>query len=146
MSERATAELARLAECWNLDATQRDALDTLLEALAADDHAPTAVRDPADAARIHVADSLSGLEIAALRGASRVVDIGSGAGFPGLPLAIALPRAEFVLLDSQRRRCSFLERLADTLGLGNVSVVCSRAEATVASRRYSQNKGACRRR
>ena len=72
---------------------------------------PTTVRDPLDAVDHHVADSLSGLESGALRGAPRIADLGSGAGFPGLPLAIALPDSRVDLVESARRKCAVIDRL-----------------------------------
>lgn len=126
MAERALDGVGRR---WALGEQQVAQLEALLSALASDEHAPTAVRDRRRAADVHIADSLSGLEVPALREAERIVDIGSGAGFPGLPLAIALPRAQFVLLESQRRRCRFIESVAAGLGLVNVAVVCARAES-----------------
>ncbi len=68
----------------------REALRAVLEMLASERSAPTAVRDPERGWRVHVADSLSGLEVEALRAARRIADLGAGAGFPGLPLAAAL--------------------------------------------------------
>jgi 16S rRNA (guanine527-N7)-methyltransferase len=76
----------------------------------------------------HVADSLSGLEIAELRSARRVADLGAGAGFPGLALAIALPGAEIDLIESAGRKCEVIGRLASAAGLDNARVVHARAE------------------
>ncbi len=58
----------------------------------------------------------------------RVIDVGTGAGFPGLPLALAVPSAEFVLLDSQQKRLDFLRTVIDAVGADNVRLVHSRAE------------------
>src|SRR5689334_14103162 len=77
----------------------------LLTGLAAEPDPPTAVRDPADALQLHIADSLSGLEVPSLRNAERIVDIGAGAGFPGLALAAALPDAHVDLIESAARKC-----------------------------------------
>jgi 16S rRNA (guanine527-N7)-methyltransferase len=93
------------------------ALLGLIDLLAADEHAPTAVRDPAAAVDAHLADSLVALELAEVRRARRIADVGSGAGFPGLPLAIALPRAEVTLVESNGRRAAFLERAVGAAGL-----------------------------
>lgn len=57
-----------------------------------------------------------------------VLDIGSGAGFPGLPLAIARPRKEFSLLEANRRKCEFIRQMVSRLALGNVNVINARAE------------------
>jgi 16S rRNA (guanine527-N7)-methyltransferase len=103
------------------------AYDGLLAALA-DASAPTSVHDPAEARDVHVADSLAGLEIEALRDADRIADLGSGAGLPGLVLAIARPEAAVVLVESVGKKCAWLERTVEALGLDNVRVVCARAE------------------
>lgn len=100
----------------------------MLRSLAADEHAPTSVRDPARAEQVHVADSLAALEIEQVVRARTLADIGSGAGFPGLPLAVALPAAEVSLVESQGRKCAFLERVCVEAGIVNASVVCARAE------------------
>jgi 16S rRNA (guanine527-N7)-methyltransferase len=76
-----------------------------------------------------VADSLSGLEVPEVRAASWIADIGSGAGFPGLVLAAALPQAHVALVESSGRKCAFLARAVATMRLENVTVVCERAEA-----------------
>jgi 16S rRNA (guanine527-N7)-methyltransferase len=96
---------------------------------AADAAAPTTLRDPAAAVDAHVADALVALELDAVRGAARVADLGSGAGFPGLVLAAALPDAEVALVEANRRKCAFLARAAEAMGLANVAVVAERAES-----------------
>jgi 16S rRNA (guanine527-N7)-methyltransferase len=111
-----------------LTQAQERQLERVLEVLAADEHAPTAVRDTRQAVHVHVADSLAALELAALTEAKHVADLGSGAGFPGLALAVALPRAEVSLIESQRRKCEFLERVCAAAGVENARVVCTRAE------------------
>jgi 16S rRNA (guanine527-N7)-methyltransferase len=93
------------------------AVHALLEALAAEPDPPTTVRDPADALDAHVADSLAGLELPQLRSARRIVDLGAGAGFPGLVLAAALPSSHVDLVESTRRKCEVIERLAAAAGL-----------------------------
>jgi 16S rRNA (guanine527-N7)-methyltransferase len=111
-----------------LSAVQTQQLTALLELLAGDEHAPTAVRDSERAAPTHLADSLAALELAPVRAAEQVADIGSGAGFPGLALAVALPAAQFSLVESHRRKCDFLERMCAAAELRNARVVCARAE------------------
>src|SRR5690606_13290002 len=69
-------------------------LGALLDALAAEPDPHTTIRDRDEAVALHLADSLAGLEVEALRSARRLADVGAGAGFPGLPLAVALPDAE----------------------------------------------------
>ena len=101
--------------------------DRLLDALA-DPSAPTSVHDRHEAQNVHIADSLVGLEVDAVRKAGRIVDLGSGAGPPGLVLAIARPEAEVVLVESVGKKCAWLERTVEALDLENVRVVCARAE------------------
>lgn len=96
--------------------------------LAADASAPTTVSDPAEAIDVHVADSLAALEVEQLREARAIADIGSGAGFPGIALAIALPQARVDLIESSGRKAAFIEGLAARVGLENTSVVATRAE------------------
>jgi 16S rRNA (guanine527-N7)-methyltransferase len=85
----------------------------------------TAVRNPREMVSRHLLDSLSVLP--SLRG-QRVADIGSGPGLPGIPLAIAVPDSQFILLDSNGKKTRFADHAAGRLGLGNVTVVKSRVE------------------
>ena len=80
---------------------------------------------PEDARRVHLEDSLRAVEVAG-RFEGPIVDVGSGGGAPGIPLAVALPEREVTLLESNRRKCAFLERWARELP--NVRVACGRAE------------------
>jgi 16S rRNA (guanine527-N7)-methyltransferase len=101
-------------------------LERILELQASDPTAPTTVRDPAAALDRHVADSLVALELPAVAAARRIADIGTGAGWPGLALALALPTAHVWLVESAIRHCRYLLRASE--GLENVSVVHARAE------------------
>jgi 16S rRNA (guanine527-N7)-methyltransferase len=123
--------LAALADRYGLKAQQAQQLELILGELAADRHAPSAVRDLEDAIDVHVADSLTALDVEQVRAARRVADLGSGAGFPGLPLAVALPHSHIWLVESQLRRCAFLERACRTANVRNAEVVCARAEASL---------------
>ncbi|MDO8211463.1 16S rRNA (guanine(527)-N(7))-methyltransferase RsmG [Conexibacter sp. CPCC 206217] len=105
-----------------------DQLAALLEALADDEHAPTTVREPHDAAGVHIADSLAGLELEVVREARAIADLGAGAGFPGLALAAALPNAHVTLVESIARKCVFISAAAASAGIENVEVVAERAE------------------
>jgi 16S rRNA (guanine527-N7)-methyltransferase len=93
----------------------------------------TAIRERPQQITKHVLDSLSVLPY--LQG-TQVADVGSGAGFPGIPLAIAEPDRRFVLLESTGKKCRFLEHVRETLGLGNVTVVQARAEAYQPEQRF----------
>lgn len=84
-----------------------------------------------------LAESLSGLELEPLRTANRLADIGSGAGFPGLVLAIGLPEARVALIDKSGDTCRFLRRVTSELGLDNVEVVEGEVEG------WSDGAGAC---
>jgi len=123
------ARLARLVARYGLDEVASERLAALLELLATDPHAPSSVTAPAAAVDVHVADALSALEKTPLRGSRRIADIGSGAGFPGLVLAIALPEAEISLVESARRKCDYLDRARAVIDAANATVVCARAEA-----------------
>jgi len=102
-------------------------LETLLDALA-DPLAPTGVHKRAEAKKVHIADSLVALELADVRDARRLADLGAGAGLPGLVLAIALPEAEVTLVEATGRKCAWIEQTLEGLGLVNVRVVCARVE------------------
>jgi 16S rRNA (guanine527-N7)-methyltransferase len=104
-------------------------LATLLELVATEPASITSVREPERGVDVHVADSLVALELEAVRSALRIADLGSGGGFPGLALAIALPDARVALVESVGRKCAFLERAVAALDVKNVAVVDGRIEA-----------------
>lgn len=85
----------------------------------------TAIRDRDEMVTGHILDSLSARPL--LRG-RRVLDIGTGAGFPGLPLAIVEPERQFTLLDSNNKKVQFVRHAAGLLGLDNVEAVHARTE------------------
>jgi 16S rRNA (guanine527-N7)-methyltransferase len=118
----------RLLERYGLDPAVGNQLASLLDALAAEPDPPTTVRSRVEALDVHVADSLAALELPQLGQARSIADIGSGAGFPGLVLAAALPHARVDLVESARRKCEVIERLATGAGIGNARTVPARAE------------------
>jgi len=93
----------------------------------------TAITEPSQVAKLHLLDSLSLLTLADLRG-KKVIDVGCGAGFPGVPLKIACPEMELTLLDSLGKRMQWLETVLPTLGI-DAQCVTARAEEAVSTRR-----------
>ncbi|MDI6689957.1 MAG: 16S rRNA (guanine(527)-N(7))-methyltransferase RsmG [Actinomycetota bacterium] len=88
----------------------------------------TSLKDDRDIVVKHFLDSLSCLVSDKIEGYSKVVDVGTGAGFPGLPIKIARPKIELTLLDSSKRRAQFLIYMVEALKLEDSQVVCLRAE------------------
>ncbi len=105
-----------------------EAFRCLLAALAAEPDPPTTARAPPRAFEVHLADSLSALEIEPLACARAVADVGAGAGFPGLALALALREARFDLIEASSRKCEVIERLARAASIANARPVAVRAE------------------
>ena len=103
------------------------ALEQLLRLLE-DPRAPIAHSTVPHAREVHLADSLSGLELEPVRSAARIADLGTGAGLPGLPLAVALPNAHVDLIESSERKCAFLTEAIARLGVDNAEVICERSE------------------
>ena len=93
----------------------------------------TAITDPEQVAKLHLLDSLSLLTLADLKG-KRIIDVGCGAGFPGVPVKIACPEAKLTLLDSLGKRMTWLEGFLPQLGV-EAECVTARAEEAVVSRR-----------
>ena len=136
-AERALASVTRLGlrlpDGVELTPTAGAALEVIVEALADDRQAPSTVRDPDSSWRVHIADSLSGLCFEQLAKAERIADVGSGAGFPGLPLAAVLPDAQVDLIEATGRKCEFIESVIADAELARARVVCERAESAAAA-------------
>ena len=96
----------------------------------------TAITAPEDVASLHFLDSAALLTLADLKDKT-VVDVGTGAGFPGMPLKILEPSIRMTLLDSLGKRITFLQEVCDELGLQNVQCVHARAEEFAAEHRQS---------
>jgi 16S rRNA (guanine527-N7)-methyltransferase len=120
--------LVRRGKEYGLSERQIDQLAKMLGTLALDELAPTTVRAPAHALDVHLADSLIALNLEVVRNAGQIADIGAGAGLPGLPLAVALPGSEVKLIESQARKCGFIERVVVSAGIENAEAVCARVE------------------
>lgn len=120
--------LERLVRRYGLDTPAQGRLAALLDRLSTDERAPTAVRGWEQVLDRHIADSLAGLELAEVRSALRIADLGAGAGLPGLVLAAAIPAAEVRTVESQQSKCAYIASLAASAGLSNARVVCARVE------------------
>ena len=97
----------------------------------------TAIRDPLAAVRLHVLDSLTAVTVLRAHGLDALVDLGSGGGFPGIPLAVAVPARRALLVDSVAKKARFLTAAVDALGLaGQVEAFTGRAEELAADRRH----------
>ncbi|MBT4584564.1 MAG: 16S rRNA (guanine(527)-N(7))-methyltransferase RsmG [Phycisphaerae bacterium] len=88
----------------------------------------TAVKDPEESWNRHILDSLSLLPVLAKEEAKHVIDVGSGGGLPGIPLAITMPETTFVLVDATGKKADFLKHIVEVLELDNVTVAHARAE------------------
>lgn len=110
-----------------LDDAGRKALKTVLALLAEERASVSSVVDQR-AWKVHVEDSLTGLEVAALRDGGRIADVGAGAGFPGLVLAVALPDTQVDLIESVGRKCDFMNRAIETAVIPNATVLNTRSE------------------
>lgn len=129
MSGDPESKVGALVGRYSLPASATDQLLALLRVVADDPTAPTTVRDPGRIVDDHLADSLVALELDQVRSARSLADLGAGAGFPGLPLAIALPDTEVLLVESNARKCAFIANAAAASRASNAGAVCARAEA-----------------
>jgi 16S rRNA (guanine527-N7)-methyltransferase len=111
----------------SLSPAQRRSLETVLALLAEERASVSSVVDQR-AWKVHVEDSLTGLDVPELREAKRIADVGAGAGFPGLVLAVALPEAEIDLIESVGRKTAFIARAAEAASIPNASAITARAE------------------
>jgi 16S rRNA (guanine527-N7)-methyltransferase len=115
----------------DLDAAARSAIDAHVRFLLAwtDAINLTAIRTPAEVARLHVLDSLAAVPLLRARGASRVLDIGTGGGYPGLPLAVALGSDRALLVDSVAKKVRFVRTVIEATGLERrIAAESSRSE------------------
>ena len=97
-------------------------------------HNLTAVREPSQMVTLHLLDSLS--IVPHVAAAATLLDVGTGAGLPGIPLAVARPSMRVTLLDSSHKKCAFLQQAKTELALANVEVVCDRVENWKPAQRF----------
>ena len=88
----------------------------------------TAVKDPGEAWTRHILDSLSLIPCLSTEEVEHVVDVGSGGGLPGIPLAITMPNVTFTLVESTKKKAMFLHKAVERLSLDNVTIIAERAE------------------
>lgn len=103
----------------------------------------TAITEFEDVVIKHFTDSLSITNYLDENKINKILDVGSGAGFPGIPLKIFYPQKEFVLMDSLNKRVNFLNTVADELGLKNIRAVHARAEEMAADSEHRENYDLC---
>jgi 16S rRNA (guanine527-N7)-methyltransferase len=104
----------------------------------------TAITAPADIATKHFLDSFTGVAVRTWTGRERIIDVGSGAGFPGLALRLALPRTRVTLVESMGKKARFLEEVTGALAIGGVEIRNERAEALARARRDAYDVGTAR--
>jgi 16S rRNA (guanine527-N7)-methyltransferase len=104
----------------------------------------TAITTPADVATKHFLDSFTAIAVRTWTGRERVVDVGSGAGFPGLALRLALPGTRLTLIESMGKKARFLEEVTSTLAIDGVEVCNERAETLAHTRRERYDVGTAR--
>ena len=124
---RAAADRVSADPAAGLDGAARAQLETVLALLAEERASVSSVVDER-AWQVHVVDSLTGLEVPELRSAQRIADVGAGAGFPGLVLAVALPGAQVDLVESVGRKCEFMRQAIAAAGIANATVLNTRSE------------------
>ncbi len=124
-----TKRLQQGLQAYGLDAGKSDQLLTFAELLLEKNQVMnlTAITEPTDVTQLHLLDCAAVLTVADLKGKT-VIDVGTGAGFPGMPLQILEPTAKLTLLDSLNKRIGFLQEVCDALGLKNTRCVHARAE------------------
>jgi len=129
--------LAALARAMGIEvgAAAAGRMLALLDRMAVEPQNLTSIEPLDDGIERHLADSISGMVVAAVRDAPEIVDIGSGGGFPGLPLAMLRPDCAVTLVESERRKADWLTRAA--VDLPNVRIVADRAERLASGERES---------
>ena len=100
----------------------------------------TAITDPGEVAVKHMVDSLSVCDEKIINNSSKTIDVGTGAGFPGIPIKIMYPDMQLTLLDSLNKRVKFLQTVADKLDFRNIEIIHGRAEELGKQKNYLLQK------
>jgi 16S rRNA (guanine527-N7)-methyltransferase len=117
-------------------AAQMDVLAQELIAWNAEKMNLTAITDPAQVQTRHLLDSLSLAKVVTFTAGMKIMDVGTGAGFPGVPLAIAFPQVRVTLMEATAKKLTFIEHITQTLGLTNTKTLHARAEDAGQNPRY----------
>ena len=103
----------------------------------------TAIPDPEEFEMKHFADSVMSAGNDIMKNAKKIIDVGTGGGFPGIPLAILFPDKQFTLMDSLGKRIKIIDQLAKEIGIKNVELVHARAEDLAKKKEYREQYDVC---
>ena len=103
----------------------------------------TAITDPEEFEMKHFADSVMSAGNDIVKNAKKIIDVGTGGGFPGIPLAILFPDKQFTLMDSLGKRIKIIDQLAKEIGIRNVELVHARAEDLAKKKEYREQYDVC---
>src|SRR5262245_61927329 len=120
--------ISSLVDRFSLPTEAGTQLESIIKSVVEDPFAPTSIVDPREVIDLHIADSLSILDLFKVSAVKVIADIGSGAGFPVLPLAVATPESTFFAVESVHRKCEFIRLTAERAKIRNLAVINSRAE------------------
>lgn len=103
----------------------------------------TNITDPEEFVIKHFIDSIICIDYPEFEEAGKIIDVGTGGGFPGVPLAIAAPDKEFILMDSLNKRLKIIDELCGQIGIGNVTTVHARAEELAKNKAHREQYDLC---
>ncbi len=103
----------------------------------------TSITDKDEFIKLHFVDSIMSVPTEEFQKANKIIDVGTGGGFPGIPLALAAPDKEFVLMDSLNKRIKIINQLCEEIGITNVTAVHARAEELAKNKAHRQNYDLC---
>lgn len=103
----------------------------------------TSITDKDEFIKLHFIDSIMSVPCEVFQKAKKIIDVGTGGGFPGIPLALAAPDKEFVLMDSLNKRIKIINQLCEEIGITNVTAVHARAEELAKNKAHRQKYDLC---